>query len=121
MVCWNPLDEQNPEMSLGVPFDQVFMKKTKKTSSCKLQKIARTGAYFRHSHLEMAVTIWNLFFQYLKLNGFSFCKNTPKIPQFASLIRHLPHFYLQYSIGQLVVAQISTVHCSFQFKIGIET
>ena len=47
----NPLDEQNSKMSLG----GFFMEKTKKTSYCKLQKIAGTGAYFRHSHSEMAV------------------------------------------------------------------
>ena len=31
-----------------------------------------------------------------KLHRLPFCKKTPKIPQFASLIIHSPHFYAQY-------------------------
>ena len=49
-MFWNSLDEQNPKMSLGVPFDQVCMEKTQKTSCCKLREIVGTGASSRHSH-----------------------------------------------------------------------
>ena len=54
-VFWNPRDEQNPKPSLGVQFDQVFMEETQKTSCCKIRGNRRTGAYFKHSCMEMAL------------------------------------------------------------------
>ena len=46
------------------------------------------------------------------LNGFVFSKRTPKYLSFALVIKHSPHFQLQYQEGPNLDAQIAIVHCA---------
>ena len=45
-----------------------------------------------------------------------FVKNT-QILQFASLIRHSPHYYAQYQVGWFVAAQIPIVQLAHVYEI----
>ena len=44
-------------------------------------------------------------------NVFSFCKKTPKCLRFASVLKHSPHFQLQFQKGPNLAAHFPTVHC----------
>ena len=56
----NPLDEENPKLSLGVQFDQVFMEKTWETSCSKIWKIAKPAAPFATQLLESGHVLWTI-------------------------------------------------------------
>ena len=72
------------------------------------------GQIFQHS--SNYFTIWKITKMLISqpnLNGFAFCKKTPKCLSFASVFKHSPHFQLQFQEGPNLAAHFPTVQCLF--------